>query len=552
MVMAGGTGTVTSKRDRRRGRHLIGGSERRRHLDRYARTVTADVGSSSSISADGAGVARLRGLNAAAFLVCHRRGRCRRRHRHGRLGGDVRTLPSRSRPMSATMRRSRVALSPSARSPPSLGPATPPMRRRSRPAAACSMASRPPIRRRPKMPPSTPTGARAWTLPSANVTIAAENDSSQDMTGDRRRGRLHRRRRNCVTQTSSERPYGCLYLGAGAITVASDLGVLLDHRDRQRQQHGQLNSGLEAGSSPAPRPWRPPAPPPAPRPRPSTATEPRITLYFGGLGINATHTTNYSDNGDAYQASAVGASGGNGTNTVVSNVTAEGGHQFDRQFGRRRQERDRVRLRGHRDQRRRARGIGRHRGRRRNAERLDRHAKRHREHRQRDDSFSLNDDPSSSTAKINIEAYNEPPDRRHGEPYRGRLARRRRGPIRPDGDRQRRDQYLGQSELFSAGDLDIGTASQMLAANDANANLYGLVSGAGASTNTSLTANQNVSIGASTLEAWGPDQYLCRPKRRRRQCQWHQYQHPDRRRDHHRLQLRPHPDLGEIQGLGHG
>src|SRR5262249_46376343 len=58
-------------------------------------------------------------------------------------------------------------------------------------------------------------------------------------------------------------------------------------------------------------------------------------------------------------------------------------------------------------------------------------------------------------------------------------------------------------ELFSAGGIDIGTVSQMHASNNTNADLYGLFTGAGATSNTSQTAYQTVNVGAATIEGWG-------------------------------------------------
>ena len=167
-----------------------------------------------------------------------------------------RTLPSRSRPMSATTPRSRAALSPSARSPPSRRPATPPMRRRSRPAAACSMASRPPIRRRPKIATVSAYGGwRASTLPSANVTIAAENVTAQGRDGDATASRsVTSAPAQPLLQTSSD-AHTAAYLGAGRDPRSHRISRRPSiYRDQQRQQQrASSTSGLEARSSPAPR-----------------------------------------------------------------------------------------------------------------------------------------------------------------------------------------------------------------------------------------------------------------------------------------------------------
>ena len=339
-------------------------------------------------------------------------------------------------------------------------------------------------------------GGTGLTLPSANVTIAAENDSSQDATatgvavGYIGAGAT-------VTQTSSD-AHTAAYLGAGAITVASNLGVLsitATGNDSNTASSTAGSGGVIAGAAAV-----------ATTSTTSTTTATLYgngttdTLYFGGLGINATHTTNYSDNGDAYQASAVGASGGNGTNTVVSNVTAEVGTNLivNSAAGDMNVIASDYVIETSGGARAGSGGIAA------GAATLSDSTVTQNVTVNIDGGtiFSLNDDPSSSTAKINIEAYNslETVDTVSltaaglfaGGGAQSDLTATANVAIN-----------ISASELFSAGDLDIGTASQMLAANDANANLYGLVSGAGASTNTSLTANQNVSIGASTLEAWG-------------------------------------------------
>ena len=64
---------------------------------------------------------------------------------------------------------------------------------------------------------------------------------------------------------------------------------------------------------------------------------------------------------------------------------------------------------------------------------------------------------------------------------------------------------INAPELFSAGKIYIGTAATMAASNNANANLYGAITGAGASTNSWVHARPGGQCRRqhATIEAWG-------------------------------------------------
>lgn len=232
------------------------------------------------------------------------------------------------------------------------------------------------------------------------------------------------------------------------------------------------------------------------------------TLYVTGLGVRATHRTNYAATGDAVQASAIGASGGSADNTVTSTVTAKvGDNLIINSYGR-----DRVTGQ--------ARDI--------NVVALD-------EVRQTSGGaragsggglavgaslsdttvtqtintligagtiLSLNDNPLTTLSQINIEGF---ADLQTTDTVTltaaglfagggGETKIRAAATINVDIDAAR---------LFSAGNIAIGSAAKMIANNNANASIYGLVGGVGASSRADLTATQNVTIGGTRVEAWG-------------------------------------------------
>ena len=113
------------------------------------------------------------------------------------------------------------------------------------------------------------------------------------------------------------------YLDTGAVTSASNTGALAitaTGNDTNNAKSTAGSGGVSAGAAAIS----------------TTETNSRMsstlkrngtqnTLYFAGIAVTASHTGTYSADGDAFQASAIGASGGSATNTVWSHVTAEVG-----------------------------------------------------------------------------------------------------------------------------------------------------------------------------------------------------------------------------------
>ena len=341
-------------------------------------------------------------------------------------------------------------------------------------------------------------GGTGLTLPAADVTIAAENDSNQYATATGIAVGGYIGLGATVAQVSSNAVTQA-YLDAGAITSASNTGVLqisATGTDTNTSSATAGSGGTFAGAA-------------AVATTSTTASTSATlfgsattdTLYLGGLSIQAMHTTNYSADGDAFQASIVGASGGSATNTIGSTTAAEVGTNMivnsaggdmdviandvvNQTSG------------GSRA------GSG---GAAAGAATLSSTNVTQTVTANVDSGtiFSLNDDPSTSTAKINIEAYNtlqtvDTVSLTAGGLFAGGGA---------ESDMTATATLtvnVNAAELFSAGDIDIGTASTMEAANNANANLYGVITGAGASTNTFVSATQDVNVGGSSkIEGWG-------------------------------------------------
>ncbi|UVO26329.1 leukotoxin LktA family filamentous adhesin [Bradyrhizobium arachidis] len=340
-------------------------------------------------------------------------------------------------------------------------------------------------------------GGTGITLPNADVVIAAQNDSSQYAeatglsTGFLALGAS-------VAQTSSN-AHTHAYLGADAITSASNTGILqitATGTDTNVANAIVGAGGTYAGAA-------------AVATTSSTAvTDAMIngdttdqTLYFGGLSIKATRTTNYAASGDAYQASTAGVSAGKAQNDVTSTTTAEvGTHLIINSAGG-----DMVVIAndivnqaggGARS------GSG---GSFSGAAALSSSNVTQTVNTNIDAGtiLSLNDDPRSSTAVINIEAYNtlnttDTASLATASLFAG-------GGAESDMTANATLTVNIQArELFSAGNIYIGSASRMAAANNANASLYGAIAGVGASTNSWVHATQAVNLGSSsTVEAWG-------------------------------------------------
>ncbi|MDB5636031.1 MAG: leukotoxin LktA family filamentous adhesin [Bradyrhizobium sp.] len=343
----------------------------------------------------------------------------------------------------------------------------------------------------------TAYGGKNLHLPSANVAIASENDTNQLATatgiavGYIGLGAT-------VAETSSN-SHSIAYLDAGAITAAANLGVLsitATGSDSNSSNATAGSGGIFAGSAAV-----------ATTSTTSTTTATLYggatidTLYFGGLGVNAWHTTTYSANGDAFQASVVGASGGQAINTVLDTATAEVGSNlilnsaagnmnviasdsvFEFSGGSRA-------------------GSG---GIAAGAATLSSATVTQNvtSHIGSGTIFSLNDNPATSTASIDIEAYNflqttDTVSLDAGGLFAGGGARSTMSATATD-----TVTIDDNVTLFSAGNIAIGTAARMTANNRANASLYGLITGAGASTNAAQKVTQNVTIGNSKVEAWG-------------------------------------------------
>lgn len=224
------------------------------------------------------------------------------------------------------------------------------------------------------------------------------------------------------------------------------------------------------------------------------------TLYFGGIKIEAKHTTNYAASGDAYQASTAGVSAGRAKNDVNSTTTAEiGTHLIINSAGG-----DMVVISndivnqaggGARS------GSG---GSFSGAAALS-------------DSdvtqtvttnigagtiLSLNADPRTSTGVINIEAYNTLNTRDTASLATASFFAGGGAESNMTANATLAVN-INARELFSAGKIYVGTAATMAASNNANASLYGAIAGVGASTNSWVHADQSVNVGSgTTIEAW--------------------------------------------------
>ncbi|SEM47998.1 leukotoxin LktA family filamentous adhesin [Bradyrhizobium sp. OK095] len=343
-------------------------------------------------------------------------------------------------------------------------------------------------------------GGTGITLPNANVTIAAENDSAQYAeatglsTGFLALGAT-------VAQTSSN-AHTYAYLGAPAdmdnLNHESYTGILritATGTDTNVSNATVGAGGTYAGAA-------------AVATTSSTAvTNARFdggtaddTLYFGGLRINAIHTTNYAASGDAYQASTAGVSAGNAQNDVDSTTTAEiGTHLIINSAGGNMVviSNDIVNQGGGGA---RSGSGGSFSG---AAALSDSHVTQTvNTNIGAGTVLSLNDDPRTSTAVINIEAYNTLNTNDTASLATASLFAGGGAESNMTANATLAVN-INARELFSAGKIYIGTAAKMAAANNANASLYGAIAGVGASTNSWVHANQSVNVGAGAkIAAW--------------------------------------------------
>ncbi|MDP1581801.1 MAG: leukotoxin LktA family filamentous adhesin, partial [Bradyrhizobium sp.] len=343
----------------------------------------------------------------------------------------------------------------------------------------------------------TAYGGKNLTLPSANVTIAAQTETDQlaEATGI---AVGYVGAGATVSQTSSSTATRA-YLDEGAVTATTNTGVLsitATGHDSNSSAALAGSGGVTAGAA-------------ATATTSTTSTTEATlkggatsnTLYVGGLGINAQHTATYAARGDAYQASAMGASGGIALNTVLSNVTAAIGPRLivhsaagnmnviaasavNQTSGGARAGSGGVAAGAATTSdttvtQNVAANIG--------ASTI----------------LSLNDNPATATGQINIEAYNLLDTVDSVTLTAGGLFAGGGAHSNMSATANNSVDIADGAHLFSAGNIAIGTAARMTARNNASANLYGLITGAGATTNSVQNAHQTVTVGDATIEAWG-------------------------------------------------
>nr|WP_249151219.1 leukotoxin LktA family filamentous adhesin [Bradyrhizobium liaoningense] len=343
-------------------------------------------------------------------------------------------------------------------------------------------------------------GGTGIVLPNANVTIAAENDSAQYAEGTGLSTGFLALGATVAQTSSSAHTYA--YLGAPAdmdtLNHGSYTGILritATGTDTNVSNATVGAGGTYAGAA-------------AVATTSSTAvTNARFdggtaddTLYFGGLRINAIHTTNYAASGDAYQASTAGVSAGKAQNDVDSTTTAEiGTHLIINSAGGNMVviANDIVNQGGGGARS----GSG---GSFSGAAALSTSTVT--QHINTNIGagtvLSLNGDPRTSAAFINIEAYNtlntnDTASLATASFFAGGGAESNMTA------NATLAVNINARELFSVGKIYIGTAAKMAAANNANASLYGAIAGVGASTNSWVHANQSVNVGDSAkIAAW--------------------------------------------------
>lgn len=341
------------------------------------------------------------------------------------------------------------------------------------------------------------TGIR---LPNANVTIAAENDSAQYAEGTGLSTGFLALGATVAQTSSSAHTYA--YLGAPAdmatLNHGSYTGILritATGTDTNVSNATVGAGGTYAGAA-------------AVATTSSTAvTNARFdggtaddTLYFGGLSVKATHTTNYAASGDAYQASTAGVSAGKAQNDVTSTTTAEiGTHLIINTDGGNIVviSKDNVNQAGGGA---RSGSGGSFSG---AAALSDSHVTQYvTTNIGAGTILSLNGDPRTATGVIDIEAYNtlntqDTASLATASFFAGGGAESNMTA------NATLAVNINARELFSVGKIFVGTAATMSASNNANASLYGAIAGVGASTNTWVHANQAVNVGSSTtIEAW--------------------------------------------------
>ncbi|MBI5131767.1 MAG: leukotoxin LktA family filamentous adhesin, partial [Rhodopseudomonas palustris] len=341
-------------------------------------------------------------------------------------------------------------------------------------------------------------GGQNLHLPSANVTIAAQNDTNQYATATGIAAGYIGVGATVVQSTSYTRTSATLGKGA-VMTNTANRGVLAitaTGSDSNTARSTAGSGGLVAGAAAV-----------AITSADNVTTAELSggtttnTLYFGGLGINAQHSASYAASGDAYQASAVGASGGKADNTVRSTVNANVGPNLivnsaggninviasdsvvQTSGGARA-------------------GSG---GVLAGAATVSNATVTQTVNALVDTNtiLSLNDNPATSTALINIEAYNFLNTTDTVTMDVGGLFAGGGAESKLTANAYNTVTIADGVRLFSAGGIAIGTAAVMTASNNANANFYGLVSGGSATANAVQNAWQTVDVGRANIQAWG-------------------------------------------------
>ncbi|WP_082540812.1 leukotoxin LktA family filamentous adhesin [Pseudolabrys sp. Root1462] len=344
-------------------------------------------------------------------------------------------------------------------------------------------------------------GGTGVTLPSADVSIGAQNDTDQyaEATG----AAFGYVAAGATITLASSNGHTTAYLDTGVVTSANNTGslsIVATGTDTNAAKSTAGSGGFSAGAAAVSTTSTTSTVDASLKGNANTTTA--TILYLGGLGVRAGHTTNYAATGDAFQASAIGASGGNAANTITSTVNAGVGANLvinsaggDMNVI----AADTVTKTGGGARA----GSG---GVAAGAATLSSSTVTQTVNTYIDSGtiFSLNDNPLTSLAKIHIGSFAtltaaDTVSLTAGGLFAGGGATSTMTETATLGVR------IDATELFSAGGIDIGSAAVLNASTAANANLYGLMTGAGASTSTVVTSHQSVSVAAGTrIEAWGP------------------------------------------------
>ncbi len=344
-------------------------------------------------------------------------------------------------------------------------------------------------------------GGTGIDLPSADVSIGAQNDTDQYAEASGVAGGYVAAGVTESKATSNGRTTA--YLDTGASTATSNMGslsIVASGTDSNVAKSIAGSGGLSAGAAAISTTATTSTMSAALKGNASASTP--TTLYFSGVGVRADHTTKYAATGDAFQASAIGASGGNSSNTITSTVTAGvGANLIVNSAGGDMNviASDTVTKTGGGARA----GSG---GVAAGAATTSSSTVTQTVNTYIDSGtiFSLNDNPLTSLAKIHIGSFAtltaaDTVSLTAGGLFAGGGATSTMTETATLGVR------IDAAELFSAGGIDIGSAAILNASTAANANLYGLVTGAGASTSTVVTSHQTVDVAAGTrVEAWGP------------------------------------------------